>query len=323
MATNTLHASVLALWLLIDHVLSQPTTATSSTPAISALISTSTFVSPSLSQKKERDLSDDDKIGISIGVTFAAILLVGSTAILCVIRSRRKALSKPQTRVLGPGETGDESMGVGDEPGKGKQVYYMSPSQAGNQVLLHHASDGTIYQAGGYPTIPEQTYAPQQQAHAAPYQTTQHGGTYAYSGATYPGAAFIDPSQQYGYAGPSNAQYYPEAHIQPQQYQQQQHQQQQQQQGGDISWMYPVSTTSPVEAIPAIDFQYKYLQDYQRQQQDPCANPSQYQNGDATSGQGYQENTYYVPPPHPHASELPEQRKVVELMGEGHYKEAP
>ncbi|KAI0455708.1 hypothetical protein F5B21DRAFT_470376 [Xylaria acuta] len=315
MVTRTLHASALSLWLLIDHVLSQATTATS-TPTTSALPSTSTFVSPSLSRNIERGLSEDDKIGISIGVTFAAILLVGSIAILCVIRRRHKALATPQTRAVGSSEIDDESMVVGDDPGKGKQVYYMSPPQAAHQVLLQRAPDGTIYQAGGYSTIPEQTYAQQQQAHAMQYPATHPGQTYAYPGPAYPGSAVIDPSQQNRYAGPSNVQYQSGAHMQHQQ----------QQQGGQISWMYPVSAASPVEAILAPDFQDKYLQDYQHQQQqpqDPYANQSQYQNGNPASNQGYQENPYYVPPPHPHASELPDQRKPVELMGEGHYKEAP
>ncbi|KAI0447304.1 hypothetical protein F4803DRAFT_500544 [Xylaria telfairii] len=314
MITRTLRASALALWLLINHVLSQTTTETSPIPTISALISTSTLVSPLSNRKIKRGLTEDDKIGISVAVTFIVIILVGSIAILCVIRRRRKALAKPQTRALGPDEIDDETVVVGDDSGKGEQAYYMSPPQGAHQVLLQQAPDGTIYQGGGYPTIPAQTYAPQQQAHVMQYPTTHPGNTYPYSGTAYPGAMVVNPSHQSGYAGPSNLQYQPEAHLQ---------QQQPQQQGGHISWIYPVSTTSPVEAIPVLDFQYKYLQDYQQQSQDPQANQDQYHNGDATSGQGYQANPYYVPPPHPHASELPDQRKPVELMGEGHYREVP
>ncbi|KAH8159228.1 hypothetical protein CIB48_g9012 [Xylaria polymorpha] len=311
MITRTLHASALALWLLINNIVGQTTTTTSFTPTISTLISTPTLVSPSLNRKIKRGLTEDDKIGISVAVTFILIILVGSIAILCVIRRRRKALAKPQTRALGPDEIDDETLVVGDESGKGKQAYYMSPPQGAHQVLLQQAPDGTIYQGGGYPTIPEHTYAPQQQAHAMQYPTTHPGGTYAYPGTAYPGAMVANPSQQNGYAGPSNPLYQPEVHLQ------------QQQQGGHISWIYPASTMSPVEAIPALDFQYKYLQDYQRQPQDPRAKQNQYHNGDATSSQGYQANPYYVPPPRPHASELPDQRKPVELMGEGHYREVP
>ncbi|KAI0468815.1 hypothetical protein F4859DRAFT_488907 [Xylaria cf. heliscus] len=313
MVTRTSHASALALWLLINSFMSQTTTAAPST----SLISTSTFSSSSLSRNNKRGLSEDDKIGVSVAVTFAAIILVGSIAIFCIIRRRHEALAKPQTRALDSDEIDDESTAVGGDTGKGKQVYYMTPSQASNPVLLQQAPDGTIYQAGEYPTVPEQTYAPQQQAHAVHYPATHSGETYAYSGTAYPAAAVIDPTQQNGYAGPSNAQYQSTAYLQQSQ-QQQQHQQE-----GHMSWNYSVSTTSPEEAIPAQDFQYKYLQDYQEQPQNPHTDQSQYQNGDPASGQGYQENTYYVPPPRPHASELPDQRKPVELVGEGHYKEAP
>ncbi|KAI1747450.1 hypothetical protein F4782DRAFT_422308 [Xylaria castorea] len=282
MITRTLYTSVLALWLLIDHVSSQPTTATSSALTNSALPSTSIFVSPSSSRRIARGLSEDDKIGVSIGVTFAAIILVGSTAILCIIRRRRTALSKPQTRALGPGDIDDESAVVGDDLGKGKDVYHMSPPQASRQVWIQQAPNGTVYQAGGYPTIPEQTYAMHHPA-------THPGDTSPYSGTAYPGLEALNPGQQNGFAGPSNAQYLSDARIQARQ-----------QQGDQISWRHPSSATSPVDGFPAPDLEDKYLQDYQQQ-----------------------EAVYYVPPPRPDTIELPEQRRPVELMGEGHVREAP
>ncbi|TGJ81435.1 hypothetical protein E0Z10_g7343 [Xylaria hypoxylon] len=302
MVTGALHGSVLALWLLADHVLSETTTATSSTPTNSALVPTSTFVSPSL-KRDDAGLSDSAKVGISVGVTLAAILLIGSIAILCVIRRRNRALTKPQTRAVGSRDNfDDENVVVGEDPAKGKEIYYMSPTPNGHHGMLSQAPDGSIYQyqGGGYPTVPGQTYAPQGQPQAMSYPTGQYGETHAYPGTVYPGTTVIGASQQNGYAGPSNAQYQPEVHLQYQQ----------QQQGGEISWIYPISATSPVEAA---HIQHKYLQDYQQQEQSSILGHNQYQN----------EDIYHVPPPHPHASELPDQRRPAELMGEGHYREAP
>ncbi|KAI1738137.1 hypothetical protein F4680DRAFT_426219 [Xylaria scruposa] len=283
MITRNLCTGILTLGLLIDHVLSHPTTATSSALANSASIST--LVSPLSSRIFARTLTEDDKIGVSIGVTFAAIILVGSTAIFCIIRRRRTALSKPQTRGLGPGEIDDDSVVVGDDLGKGKQVYHMSPPQAPHQVLIQQAPNGTVYQAGGYPTIPEQTYVPQQQAHLA----MNPGDISPYSGTAYSGLEPLDPSQQVGFAGPSNAQYLSEARLQARQ-----------QQGDNISWRHPSTATSPIDGFAAPDMEERYLQDYAQQ-----------------------EAAYYIPPPRPDTVELPEQRKPLELMGEGHLREVP
>ncbi|TRX90015.1 hypothetical protein FHL15_009116 [Xylaria flabelliformis] len=280
MITRNLCTSVLALWLFIDHALSHPTTATSSTLTNSASIST--LVSPPSSRIFARTLTENGKIGVSIGVTFAAIILVGSTAIFCIIRRRRTALSKPQTRGFGPGEIDDDSVVVGDDLGKGKQAYHMSPPQASHQVLIQQSPNGTVYQAGGYPTIPEQTYAPQ-------HLTTNPGDISPYSGTAYSGLEPLDPSQQVGYAGPSNAQYLSEARLQSRQ-----------QAGDNISWRHPSTATSPIDGFPAPDMEERYLQDYAQQ-----------------------EAAYYIPPPRPDTVELPEQRKPLELMGEGHLREIP
>ncbi|KAI0183662.1 hypothetical protein EV127DRAFT_446428 [Xylaria flabelliformis] len=280
MITRNLYTSALALWLLIDHGLSHPTTATSFALTNSALPSTSTLVASSSSRIFTRALTENGKIGISIGVTFAAIILVGSTAIFCIIRRRRTVLSKPQTRGLGPGD--DDSVVVGDDLGKGKQSYHMSPPQASHQVFIQQAPNGNVYQAGGYPTIPEQTYAPQ---HLSP----NPGDISPYSGTAYSGLEPLDPSQQVGYAGPSNAQYLSEARLQSRQ-----------QAGDNISWRHPSAATSPVDGFPAPDMDERYLQDYAQQ-----------------------EDVYYIPPPRPDTVELPEQRKPLELMGEGHLREIP
>ncbi|KAI0540430.1 hypothetical protein GGR58DRAFT_146322 [Xylaria digitata] len=325
MVTGTLNASVFALWFLADYVLSETTTAISSTLTNSALVPTSTFMSPSLSQS-DGALSENAKVGVSVSVTLGAILLVGSIAILCVIRRRNRVLTNPQRRVAGSRENvDDENMVGGDNPGKGKEIYYMSPPSNGHPGVFSQAPNGTTYQGGGgYPTTPDQTYVLQGQPQATSYSTAHYGEAYAYPGTAYPGTTAIDASQQNGYAGPSNTQYQPEIHLQPQQHQPQQYQQQPQQQQGDyINWTYLVSAASPVEAASVQDVQYQYLQDYQQQGPSPSPSHSQRQNGDSASTQGYQGKTYYVPPPHPHAIELPEQRKPVELMGEGHYKEAP
>ncbi|KAI0427766.1 hypothetical protein F5Y09DRAFT_22199 [Xylaria sp. FL1042] len=316
MVTRALYASVLALWLLADHVLSETTTVVSSTSPNSALLPTSTFVSPSLKRSDGGGLSDSMKVGVSIGVTFAAIILVGSIAVLCVIRRRNRTLMKPQTRAIASRDTQDENMVVGGAAGKDKEIHYMNGSLTGQSGPLQQAPDGFVYHGGGYPTIPGQTYAPHQQLQPISYPIAPYGETYVYPGTTYPGTTTPDASQQHGYAGPSNTQYQPETHLQ----QQQQHQQQY---GGDIGWIYPVSTLSPVEATPAQDLQYKYLQNYQPHMQGPSSDHSQSQNGNTNSTQGYQGDTYYVPPPRPNASELPDQRKPAELMGEGHYKEVP
>lgn len=301
MVTRTFHISVLALWLLTDCVWGQTTgTATTSAPA-----TTSTFVSPFFSEIKESGLSENTKIGISVGVTFGFIILVGATAILCVIGRRHRVLKRPETRLSGSDDVEAEGVVKGDGLGKGKDVDYMSPASAAQYGALPQGPDGSAYYPeAGYPAMSGQTYAPQQQyqTQAIMYPAAQSGMTYIYP----------DPNQQQNrYAGPSNTQYQPEAHRQSQQ----------QQQGGHISWIYPMASTSPVDAAPSHEFEYKYLQDYQRQGQQQ--QDYEQQNGEHGANQGYGEDTYYVPPPRPNVVELPEQRKPVELMGEGHYKEAP
>ncbi|KAI3330641.1 hypothetical protein F4824DRAFT_477940 [Ustulina deusta] len=317
MVTRALYGSVLALWFLADYGLGETTTAASSTPTNSALVSTSTFVSPSSNRGSGRGLSDRQKVGLSIGVTLAAIIIAGSIAIFCVIRRRNRTLMKPETRAPGSRDIDDQNMAVGGESGTGKEVYYMNATSTGHNDALQQAPYGFAYQGGGYPTIPDQMYA-HQQMQGMLYPTAQYGGTCVHPGTAYPGIMAVDASQQHGYSGPSITQYQPEAYLQPQQ-----HHHHQQQQGGDISWIYPVSAMSPVEQAPAQDFQYKYLQDYQHQVQSSSSGHYQSQDGNPTSIQGYQEDTYHVPPPHPHASELPDQREPAELMGEGHYKEVP
>ncbi|KAJ8105967.1 hypothetical protein ONZ43_g7221 [Nemania bipapillata] len=321
MVTRALYSSVLALLLFTGHALSQTTTApVSSTAPSSAPESTSTFVSPSLNQGNGGGLSQNAKIGISVGVTLGVIILLGSIAIFCIKRGRDRALARPQTRteLHGEihGEVDEENTPVGEDPGKSQEVYYMSGPSTAHNGMLPQPPDGFIYQ-GEYPMIPDQVYVPQQQAYPIIYPTAYPGDTYGYSGTAYPGTVIMDPNQQNGYAGPSNTtQYISEAHIQPQH--------QLHHQRSDISWTYPVSTMSPIETPPVQDLQYTYLQDYQHHTQSPSPDQNHYHpNGDLGSGQGYGEDAYYVPPPHPHASELPDQRKPVELMGEGHYKEAP
>ncbi|KAI1351112.1 hypothetical protein F5Y01DRAFT_133954 [Xylaria sp. FL0043] len=321
MVTRALYAGVLALWFLADHVLSDTITAVSSTPPNSALLPTSTFVSPSLNLKDGGGLSESMKVGVSIGVTLAAIIIVGATAILCVIRRRNRTLMKPQTRALPSRDFQEENMFVGDASGKDKGAHYMNGSLNAQAGQFQQAQDGFVYHGGegGYPTIPGQTYAPNQQIQPMSYPIAPYGETYVYPSATYPGTTVADASQHNGYAGPSNTQYQPEAHLQ----QAQQHQHHQQQQyGGDISWIYPASTLSPVEAAPAQDSHYKYLQNCQHQMQNSNAGHDQSQNENTNPTQKYQNDTYYVPP-RPNASELPDERKPVELMGEGHYKEVP
>lgn len=304
MVTRTFRISVLALWLLTGRVWSQTTTtATSSAPA-----TTSTFVSPSFNRIEEGGLSEDTKIGISVGVTFAFIILVGVTAVLCVIGRRHRVLTRPETRLSGPNDVEAENVAEGDGLGKGKDVNYMSPASAAYYGVLPQAPDGLVYPEAGYPAISGQMYAPpqQHQTQTMVYPTAQSGTTYIYP----------DPNQQSGYAGPSNTQYQPESYRQSQQ-----------QQGGHISWIYPMASTSPVDAAPSHEFEYKYLQGYQRQGYDQHQQQQQddhyQQNGEHGVNQGYGEETYYVPPPRLDVSELADQRKPIELMGEGHYKEAP
>ncbi|KAI3321436.1 hypothetical protein HD806DRAFT_153005 [Xylariaceae sp. AK1471] len=338
MVFRTLPASVLALWLLVGHALSQssitdlPTpTTVSDAPIVSSYtgitipgtdlgeVRTSTFTSPSLNQGGG-GLSESAKTGISVGVTLASILLIGSITILCIIRRRNKALTKPQTRAP-VGDVDEEDMAVGDGLGRGKdEGYCMSPTPAAPHGVLQQAPDGFVFQGGGYPTIPNPTYMPQQQqqTHTMLYPTGQPGEVYAYPGTAYPGTAVVDPSQQNGYAGPSHSQYHPETQLQPQL--------QQQQEGSHISWVYPVSATSTGDPAHIQDYQYNYLQDYQSTHHNPdqiALDHNEYQNMNPASFQVYHEDSYHVPPPHPHASELPDQRKPVEMMGEGHYNEAP
>ncbi|KAK5635741.1 hypothetical protein RRF57_011453 [Xylaria bambusicola] len=310
MVTRSLYTSVIALWFLADHASSQTTTIPTPTLTSSALIPTSTFVSPSL-RYDGGGLSNGAKVGISVGVTLAAIIIGGSLAILCVIRKRNRTLMRPETRVLPSRDVDDEDVAEGDA-GKGKQVHSMNAPPNRQYSGFQQASDGVAYQGGGYPTIPDQAYILPQQTQAIPHPTVQYGGTYVYSGTTYPGPTLVGTHQQYGYAGPSNTQYQSAAHI---------HSQQQQQQGGDLTWIYPVSTLSPVEGTPLQDIQYNYLQDYQPQVQ--ASTSGHNQNGNAISPQEYHNDKYHVPPPRPDVSELPEQRRPIELMGEGHYKEAP
>ncbi|KAI1120085.1 hypothetical protein F5Y10DRAFT_140224 [Nemania abortiva] len=319
MVTRTFYPSVLALWLLVDHALSQTTTASlSTTPTSSTTASTSTFVSPSINYGNGGGLSQSAKIGVSVGVTLGAITLVGSIAILCFKRGRLRALTRPQTRTDVYGDVDEENTAVRGDLGKAQEGYYMSGSSTAHNGAPPQASDGFVYQGGGgggYPTVPGQVYVPQQQTYPMAYPTAYSGETYVYPGTAYSGTAVIDPSQQGIYAGPSNTQYLPETHVQPQQ--------QLHQQRGDTGWAYSASATSPVDTGPVQDLQINYLQDYQQQTHSPSPDQSHYHNADPGSAQGYGEGTYYVPPPRPHASELPEQRKIIELMGEGHYREAP
>ncbi|KAI1427185.1 hypothetical protein F5Y12DRAFT_204493 [Xylaria sp. FL1777] len=307
MVIRALYVSVLALWLLADHVLSEITTSASATTTNSALVPSSTFVSPSLN-RNNGGLSYNAKAGISAGVTLAAIIIVGSIAIFCVIRGRNRALMKPQRRVPGSRDIDDEDMVMRGGSGKGKGIYDTNAASTGHHGVLQQTADGQVYQ-GGYPAIPEHTYAPHQQIQAMPYQTTQ----YVYPGTSYPGTIAVDATQQHGYAAPFNAQYQPEAHLQLQQYQQGEH----------ISWSDPSSTLSTVETGPVQDLQDSYLQDYQHPMQGSGSGHNQFQNANSASTGGYHENPYQVPPPRPDASELPDQRKPVELMGEGHCSEVP
>ncbi|KAI0520957.1 hypothetical protein F5B22DRAFT_32357 [Xylaria bambusicola] len=311
MVTRSLYTSVIALWFLAEHVWSQTTTARTPTPTSSALISTSTFVSPSL-KHEGGGLSDKAKAGISVGVTLGAIIIGGSLAILCVIRKRNRTLMRPETRVPPSRDVDDEDISGGDA-GKGKQVHYMNAPSTGQHGVFQQAPHGVAYHGGEYPAIPDQAYILPQQTQAMLPAVGQYGGTYAYSGTTYLGPTPIGANPQHGYAGPSNTQYQPEAHIHSQQ--------QQQQQGGDLTWIYPVSTLSPVDGAPLQDIQYNYLQDYQPQVQ--ASTSGHNQNGSPISPQEYQNDKYHVPLPRPDVSELPEQRRPVELMGEGHYKEVP
>ncbi|KAI1159325.1 hypothetical protein F5B18DRAFT_637351 [Nemania serpens] len=351
MVPRTLHASVvLAPWLLLaGKVLSQPTTAISRTPTLanSTPASTLTFASRSLSRRNGEVLSDSAKVGISIGVTFAAILIIGTIAILCVKGRRSRALARPETRTDGPDDLDDENVVRGESPGKGKDIYYMSttsPTHEGAGVLPQApAPDGFVFHNAGYPTMPEQIYSPQQQqqSHPAAYHAPYSADSYAYPGTGYQGyqgTTIVDPSQQSGHAGPSSTHYAPEAHLQPQQ----QQQQQQYQQGGHSSWTYSLSATSPSseEPGPAQDLQYQYLQDHHQYQhpQSPSPDPNHHhqdqyqyqhhhQSTELNSGHehGYYREDAYSPVPHqhPHISELPDQRPPVELMGEGHYSEVP
>ncbi|KAI0967865.1 hypothetical protein F4678DRAFT_475006 [Xylaria arbuscula] len=318
MGTRALYAYILALWLLSNHVLGDTTTTISSTPTNSALIPASTFVSPSLNQHNG-GLSDKAKVGVSIGVTFAFIIIVAATAILCVIRRRNRTLLKPQTRAIASRDVDHDNTVAGGESGEGKGAGYMNGALNGHEGMFQQAPNGFVYQEGGYPTIPSQTYAPHQQMPAVSYPTSQYAETYVYPGTTYPATTVVDANQQQGYAGPSNTQYPSQTHLRsiiPQQQHQQQH-------GDDPSWIYPVSAISPVEATAAQDFQYKYLQDYETHIQGSNSGHAQNQNGTPTVAQGYEANAYHVPPPPPNVSELPDQRKPIELMGEGHYKEVP
>ncbi|KAI1307435.1 hypothetical protein F5Y03DRAFT_352243 [Xylaria venustula] len=317
MGTRALYAYILALWLLSDHVLGDTTTATSSTPTNSAIIPASTFVSPSLNQHNG-GLSDKAKVGVSIGVTFAFIIIVGATAILCVMRRRNRTLLKPQTRAIASRDVDHENMGGGGESGKGKGAGYMNGALNGHNGMFQQAPNGFVYQGEGYPTIPSQTYAPHQQIPAVSYPTNQYAETYVYPGTTYPGTTVVDANQQQGYAGPSNTQYPLQTHLQSIQ-----PQQPQQQQGVDPNWIYPVSAISPVEATAAQDFRYNYPQDYEKHAHGSKPSHTHNHNANTTVAQGYEDSAYHIPLPPPNVSELPDQRKPIELMGEGHYKEAP
>ncbi|KAI1116634.1 hypothetical protein F5Y14DRAFT_51010 [Nemania sp. NC0429] len=342
MVPRTLHASVvLAPWLLLaSNVLSQTTPTL--TPANPAPASKSTFALRSLN-RRDGGLSDGAKVGISIGVTFAAILIVGTIAIFCVKRGRSRALDRPETRTEGPDHLDDENRVGGDDRAKGKETYYMNatpPAQHDGSAISPPAPipDGFMFHNnGGYPTMPEQIYSPQQQQqqdhHAVvAYHTPYSADSYAHPGTGYPGhqqTAIVDPGLQNGHAGPSSTHYLSEAHLQP--HQQQQQQQQQYQQGAHSSWTYSLSATSPSseEPGPTQDLQYQYLQDHQQYQQTQSPSPDpnhqyQQQHQEPHEHGYYREDAYSpVPPPHPHASELPDQRPPVELMGEGHISEVP
>ncbi|KAI1816147.1 hypothetical protein GGS20DRAFT_262734 [Poronia punctata] len=137
-------------------------------------------------------------------------------------------------------------------------------------------------------------------------------------------------------------------HQQPRQEQQQPHQQPQ---GDHLNWVYPVSAGSasvsnPVSATSTSgtpEPHIQYLQDYQPKMQTSDPAPEVYHppqqrsdrlvshqdqqqpNVDLSTFLGYENdrNKYHVPPPHPNVSELPDQRKPVEMMGDGHFHEAP
>ncbi|KAI8627896.1 hypothetical protein F5Y19DRAFT_158025 [Xylariaceae sp. FL1651] len=336
MLTRVRHLGLLTLWLLAGHASSETTPVPSPTPTTPMLVTTSQFVSPSLNQKSG-GLSEGAKTGISVGVTLASILLFGSLTICCVIRRRNKALTRPQRRV--PDATGDSGETVVDDGlGKGKEEgYYMSSTSphAHGAVDAQHgvfqqAPNGVAYHGdGGYSTIarPDPTYAQQQQVHAISYPTTQPGEAYGYPGTGYHG---VNLSQQAGYAGPSYSQYQPEAQSHPQQ----QQLLQQQQQRGDISWVYPISATSVASPAHGQEYQHQYhtpdviphqdqpqsLDQSQDQDEDMTLYQHEYYGPEHTPAQ---QDTYHIPPPRPDVSELPDQRKPIEMMGEGHYKEAP
>ncbi|KAI1178967.1 hypothetical protein F4777DRAFT_536331 [Nemania sp. FL0916] len=309
MGTTIWYSTVLTSWLLVGHVLSYATASPTS-------VSMPTNLSPSLSYNTKRDISETAKTGISVGVTLGALFIIGSTAILCIKRGRKMALARPETRTEGPEDIDDTNTPAHDNVGKGEEAYYMSTTSNPSAGMAPQAPAGFVYQ-GEYPTMPDQRYAPQQPTHAMVYPNTYSEEAYGHSATAYSRNNIIDPSQQNGYAGPSNTQYQGETQLYPRQ-------QPQQWQGAHTSWENPASTTPPGETAPMHDLQPTYLQDYQPYAQSPSPDHGHYRSRDASVSPGYGGgDDMYIPPPRPDASELPEQRRPIELMGEGHYQEAP
>ncbi|KAI1825016.1 hypothetical protein F4861DRAFT_219423 [Xylaria intraflava] len=305
MASRTLTAGLLALCLLAGQAISETAAANPAMPPAAtspAAAPTSTFISPSRNQPKG-GLSESAKIAISISVTLGTIILVGAISILCVVRRRNRERLRTQQRL--PDRNDAEAVVFNEEASKSRSdLHAMSASAAALRDAHAHAPDGFAY-----PAMPDPTYAP----------GTQQGG--------YPGVSYME------YQGGSHPQ------LQQQQYSQQYPQQYPQQHDSippppppkpeprttnlpppknltqrqdHARWLYPVPEQEPPEREspnqeqdrdqdhpPLQDLQFTYLADYQ-----PPA----------------QSNPFYVPP---HISELPEQRRVLELSGEGHHYEVP
>ncbi|KAI0149465.1 hypothetical protein GGR57DRAFT_473497 [Xylariaceae sp. FL1272] len=308
---------------------------------------------------KRSGLSEGAKNGISVAVTLAFILLVGSVATYCVIRRRRKVLQRP---ARAPAAIAADE-GIHFEPTylvKGKQnaLFTNSPSVAGQpsapgqQPMFQQPANEFAYPSQpACPTIPQpQTaYIPQQSTHTASHSSRGPVDDHSYNG-TIPTAP--SPSNN-GVAGPSYSQSYSQYHPATQPLQYEQH-------ANGAGWVQPEPISSaPItrSQVQSHDFQYNYQSPaqlaHQTQDQPLSRSQSRYQTApvsatmtsfdDITSsnmylipehipqptgdGEDYEQiyqagfDSYHVPPPHAHASELPEQRKPLELMGEGHYKE--
>ncbi|KAI1263501.1 hypothetical protein F5Y18DRAFT_130054 [Xylariaceae sp. FL1019] len=311
--------------------------------------------------RKRSGLSQGAKNGISVAVTLAFILLVGSIATYCVIRRRRKVLQRP---ARAPAAIAADE-GIHFEPTylvKGKQnaPFTNSPSVGGQptaqgeQHAIQQAANHCTYpsQEPAYPTIPQPqpAYIPQQSTHTFSHSSTTPVYDYSYNGTTQ---TVPSPTND-GFAGPSYSQsysYYQPA-TQPSQYQH----------ANGTGWAQAESTLpAPIEEGKprSHDFQYSYQspdqtayqtqghtlnRSHSQQSQhsaapvsatmtsfDDISSSNMYlipehipqptgegEGDDRTYQAGF--DGYHVPPPHAHASELPEQRKPVELMGEGHYR---